>query len=873
LIRDAVPSRLALALLIATAALTSGCNQSSTTSAARTEAREHSERSDNYRQQGQFRAAIIEANNAIRLNPADSGNTVKLANLFNDLGQGKQAAQLLEPMAATGDKAVALALAEAYLQQTKFKSAQDYLATAAARLHLNDDNEVRMKLARAQVGLGDYAGAQQTLQALADSPQFGAQARIELAKSAFRQNDPETGNAQLQQVLQNNPNNVGALLLSAMEAEREDNLEHAEDQLSHALMNLPRTDILEPEKVTVLQKLVTILTKRGRSAEALIYSKALSDANPTGALLQDKFKQGVELFQAGKLDEAEPLLTEVYEQSRNEQVGTLLGMIKYAKNDMAGANTLLGANVDPEVASDSALIALASAQLRGNQPGKLLELIGPQDRAQLKNPQLKALVGIALIQQGDNTAGEALIAEAQVEAPDNKAIKAALARHYLVSRQPQKVIALLQGSPADDASLQQLLINAYFNAQKPEQALACAQKLAATQPAQSLNYSIYGHTALQAGSYDAALSALRKAIELQPKNTPARMDMAQVYIAQKQPQQAQAIYRQLVAANAGNISALKGYITCEEMAGDHDAGAIEAKLLKLSDTDTSRVVLAEFYLRNNRLADTERLLSSLTANNDPYPNYVRQLLASAAATSALQANDFEKARLAAIDGLRSDPRNPRLQAVLANVEIRTGNTKEAEKIIAQLEQNKANEAMVIELKGDMAAAARQWDTASSRYREIWRINPNDATAHKLYRSLSSGNAEAGNRFLDEWRQDLPNSGWPYFFQGVALQGKGDTAGAIKAYEAAVARNDKNAMAQNNLAWTYHETHDRRALATAQKAFALEPKNPVILDTLGWLLVENKQAAEGVAHLEEAAKLAPSSKEIADHLTQARAARL
>lgn len=872
MIRDAISSRLALALLVAAATLTSGCNQSSNLSAAQTEAKEHAGRSDTYRQQGQFRAAIIEANNAIRLVPNDAAQVVKLAELFNELGQGKQASKLLEPFAAKGDQQVMLALAEAYLQQHKYQSALDTLSQATSRLNIANDEELRLKQARAQISLGEFDSAQPVLQALADSPKVGVNARLELARMAFLQNDPDTGNTLVEQILQSDPNQVGALILAATQAENEGNLERAEDQLSRALMHLPNTDIMAPEKADILQKLTTILTKRGRSTEALVYSKALSDANPAGALLQDKFRQGVELFQEGKMDEAEALLKEVYDQSHNDQVGTLLGMIRYSKNDLAGADAYLGANVDPEVASDGALLALASAQLRMRQPGKLLELIGPQERERLKNPQLKALVGIALLQQGDTGAGEALILQAQSAAPDNKAIKAALARHYLVSAQPQKAISLLQGSASTDSGLQQLLITGYIHTQKPDQALAAAQKLAGAQPAQSANYAVYGHTALLTGHYDIAITALKKALELRPDNIAAQTDLAQVYLAQKHPEQAQPIYQKLVEANAANVTAIKGLVTCEEIAGNNAPGAIEARVLKVSNSDTARAVLAEYYLRNRNIADADRLLSNIPTSADAYLNQVRQLFASTSATLALQARDYEKARLALISGLRSDAGNPTLLAALADIEIRTGNPKGAEKVVDQLSANPANAPLVLELKGDIAAAARQWDIAATQYRQAWKLAPGDTNGHKLYRSLNAGNPAAATQFLDEWSTALPGSGWPYFFRGAALQQKGDTAAAIKAYESALARNGNNAMAQNNLAWSYHESGDNRALATARKAFELEPKNPVILDTLGWLLVKERQLAQGIAHLEEAAKLAPSSKEIAEHLSQARALR-
>ena len=52
---------------------------------------------------------------------------------------------------------------------------------------------------------------------------------------------------------------------------------------------------------------------------------------------------------------------------------------------------------------------------------------------------------------------------------------------------------------------------------------------------------------------------------------------------------------------------------------------------------------------------------------------------------------------------------------------------------------------------------------------------------------------------------------------------------------------RNALVLNNLAWASHQAKDnRRAREYAEKAYAVQPDNPVILDTLGWLLVDAGQ---------------------------------
>lgn len=67
---------------------------------------------------------------------------------------------------------------------------------------------------------------------------------------------------------------------------------------------------------------------------------------------------------------------------------------------------------------------------------------------------------------------------------------------------------------------------------------------------------------------------------------------------------------------------------------------------------------------------------------------------------------------------------------------------------------------------------------------------------------------------------------------------------------------KNAIALNNLALAYQQEKDPRALEFAEKAHGITPKSVEILDTLGWILVEQGNTARGLPVLQQAASLAP-----------------
>jgi tetratricopeptide (TPR) repeat protein len=844
--------------------LITGCGRGADSTEGQAKVAERLNRADSYRRQGQYRSAILEIRNALKQNPADRTALVELANIYNELGMGKAAIKVMEPAIKDANRNEALVIAQAYYLQHKYQSALDYLEANTARLNLSADDATNLTKGRAQLRLGNLDAAQPILEKLSSS---NLTAAIELNR-LLRVRGNTAADTQLTALLQQHPENVELLSEAALQAEQQGQLSQAEDLLSKALIALPETDILLPQKAEVLQRLVSTLTKLGRSNEALVYAKSLSDANPSGAELQEKFKQAVELFQSGKLDEAEALLSEIYKESQNEAAGALIGMIRYAKKDMAGAAEYLSTNVDPEVSSEVVMGALATTQLQLAQPEKLLKIFDKNARTRIKTPELKTLVGIALLQTGATAEGEKLIQEALQEKPDGVALRVTLGRYYLMARQPDKAIAILEAGLKNrpDDNLSRLLIAAYIHSNKPEQALATARQYADTKPAKVENWWVLGRTALLLRKIDIAEAALNSALKVRADFLPAQLDLGQIYLLQHQPAKAEAIFQTAQKQQPESIDALIGLVASLHQKGVQN-GALETQLLAISSTTNARAVLADYYLRLNLLGDAERLLSSISSGEtNNYLLQLKQSLALQNALNALNAREPEKARTFIVEGLKLEPNNPALLVLLARTELQAGKTAEAKKVSTQFTEAQAKNPQVQELLGDIALLENN-NAAEGHYRSAWASTANEGIAMKLHQSLGK-NPGAADAFVTEWKQRLPQSATPWRLQGMQKQQAGDTQGAIAAYETAVSRNPTDAQALNNLAWLYLEQGDKRALATAEKASVQQPQNPAILDTYGWALVKTGRTQEGIKHLQQAHSLAPDSKEIEEHLRSA-----
>ena len=139
---------------------------------------------------------------------------------------------------------------------------------------------------------------------------------------------------------------------------------------------------------------------------------------------------------------------------------------------------------------------------------------------------------------------------------------------------------------------------------------------------------------------------------------------------------------------------------------------------------------------------------------------------------------------------------------------------------------------------------------------------------ELYRSM--GRNDQALQMVDQALALDPKNLSVRLVQGVTFEAKGDPVRAARAYEIALAVNPKFAGAANNLATLLAENVRElgRALELATLAKTLEPDNPAIADTYGWVLFKRGEYAPSVAALRGAATALPSEPTIAYHLGMA-----
>src|SRR5688572_16642599 len=162
--------------------LVSSCNEQDETSDALVEAQSHLDLAQVYKDQGQFRAAAIEIQNAAQLVPENLDTQIFLAELYMELGDMRSAINALNTAltAAPDNASLKLQLAEAYLFTNQVDSGLALLAS----LDVSEEQEVQKNwlLGNLQAASGDYQSATSTLVAVLERDSRHVPTLIALAK-------------------------------------------------------------------------------------------------------------------------------------------------------------------------------------------------------------------------------------------------------------------------------------------------------------------------------------------------------------------------------------------------------------------------------------------------------------------------------------------------------------------------------------------------------------------------------------------------------------------------------------------------------------------------------------------------------------------
>lgn len=602
-------------------------------------------------------------------------------------------------------------------------------------------------------------------------------------------------------------------------------------------------------------------------------------------IAQGKFREGLELGQT---------LLKTYPEF--DPARLLVGMAHFSLGSVAQAEQDLSRFVSRHPGNVQARRLLIASALRNGQTQRALDLLEPLLK---KDPDsaLLALAGEAHLQMSEFGKATTYLERAIALDPSSVAMHTALGMSRLAAGEIELGTADLDAAAKLDPSRQQafvLLIGINLRLQRFDQALKAAQEFVHAQPKNPLAYNLLAAAHRGKKDVGAARKALEHALSLQPNFVPAANNLAMLDLDAGDPAAARKRLQAIIANDRHNAQALMALATLGprigassteirawlESAHKASAGDIRPLITLIQFHLAARDAKSALTLAEQGLASApdkiellqlvgqaqieagERHRAVVTFNRlvALQPDSPQALLRLASAQN-LNA-DLSAAAASARKALALRPNTIEGQLLLADIEIKRGEIASALAIAADLKRHHPKSPLGWTVEGDIRMRERKYPLAVKAFEQAHALLPSLQTVVRLHAALAlDGRAAEGEGRMLAWLKLHPDDFPARFYLAEAFSKADKYKAASEQYEVLAVRYPKDVMVLNNLAWSYLQSGDRRAVEAAERALKQAPNNPAAMDTLGLALIQQGDLKRGVAMLKEAAQRSPKSPEI------------
>jgi tetratricopeptide (TPR) repeat protein len=419
--------------------------------------------------------------------------------------------------------------------------------------------------------------------------------------------------------------------------------------------------------------------------------------------------------------------------------------------------------------------------------------------------------------------------------PDTVDARLLLARIYIREKQFAKAASQYESvhrlHPRETRSLL-LLGELYLIQGQRQKALSTLEQALAIEPD---NYAAHLFTArilADEKKYGKAISFYKKALRLN-WSTDLELELAEVYLRQKNYNRAEQIYSSILASEPANreagLALVHVYLLEKK---NQQAISLLNRLKTVADNPGEiELTLARVYARNEEYEKAAAILRKiLVRENMPQARYMLAVL-------YVQKKQYEDALLQ----LRLIPEQSRVfeDSLFVRVKLLRllGREDEAISLLERilLDEKSVKSSELLALLGH------------------------------LY--LKQGDLRKGEQMFDTALSNDPKNGQLLYAYGLFLDQAGRQSQAMSVMEQVIALEPKHAAALNYVGYTWADKrqHLQKALEYIQRAVEQKPESGYIRDSLGWVYFRLGRYDEAVAELKKALALSDEDAEIWEHL--------
>ncbi|WP_296951471.1 XrtA/PEP-CTERM system TPR-repeat protein PrsT [uncultured Massilia sp.] len=861
----------------------SACGRTQTTESLLAEARQ-------YQQKGDLKAAVIQLKNAVEKSPENGEARLELGNLQLAMGDLPAAEKELRKARSLGIGAdrVLPQLGRAMAQQGEFKElleqvTPDVAAKSAPLLALRGD---------ALLATGKPDEAKQAYdQALALNPNAG-EALLGLARHAMFSQDRDAADRYVLEAVAKDPKNPDVFMTRGT-------MLRLAGKSDEALAAFDEVLKLKPDHRSAHIEKAYVEISRGKYAQAQKEIDAAEKNSPGNLLVT--YTRALNDFSQGKFAAAQESLQKVLRVAPDHLPSVLLaGACDLNLGSLQQAEQNLRKYLSSNPNDIYARKLLAQTLLKGSQPGDAAAALAPVLKDAPQDPQLLALAGESYMQVRDFGKASAYLEKAAELAPKAAAVRTSLGLSRLAQGDQARGLSELELATSLDpksAQATMALVQTEMNLKHYDKALAAVQSLEKAQPDNPQVQNLKGAVYMIKGDAAAARAAFEKAVALQPNFFPAVTNLARLDMQDKKPDAAKQRFEKLLEKDKNNYGAMAalGDLAMVQQHTDEATSWYEKASAANPDAVVPALKLGVHYLRIDQPQKALTLARKFQTANPTNADLLELLgqaqvatkdTAGALETYSKLANVLPKSaqpqlRLAGVRMLQQNNaaaaedlrRAVELQpdfipARLAQIElaVRSNRPDEALDTARQIQKLDAKAPVGYAVEGDLLMMQNKPAQALPAYEKALAISKSPELMLKTLQAMKvAGKEKEAQVRAGQWLKEKPDNVAIAMFVAEGSLARKDYKAAIAQLQDVLKRGPNNAVALNNLAWAYQQEKDPRALETAEQAYKLAGGNAGVLDTLGWLLVEQGNTARGLPLLQKASGLAPNAAEIRYHL--------
>lgn len=848
-------------------------------------------------------SAIIELKNAIQQNQNYVAAHILLGEIYlkqKSLSEAEVQINLANQLGA--DKSLTIKpLAQLYLYQMKYQE----LLKEIDPLRFNRElqpilyayrGHAHVQMSQLHEALNDYAMAAQIDPSLLE-------ATVGKAQVLLLRGDIKTASLEADKAMQLAPQDPGTWYLKG-------SIAHAQFNLEDALKNYDKTLEIDPDYFNARSARAGLLVDLFQDERAKIdlhYLREKFPFDPKSAYLHSvvlsRNNQADEASQ--ELEKAGELINSISPEFiiKQPQLLMLAGLINYSLNRFDTAYDLLNQYVKQYPEQLGAYRLLGSVLLAKNEPEKVVELLKP---VLVRNPndhRLMFLLGNAYMQVGKHDLANSVLEKATALNKGNDKIHTEIGLNRLMMGQDllatQELEIALSNNPANiQAGIP--LVAMYIAQGEAEKALHTAQALYDKAPKNPILINLLGTAQVAAKQYKPARQSFEKALSIDPDFITAQLNLSKLDVGENHTDAAKQRLQKVQQKFPDNIAVALELATVEQAAGRFDdanqwlskARALDRKslptVLALIDlklktgkaSEALSLAQAEEINFPHNMQLNEALVRGYLATNskDNAVNVLRMMAQEARFNAKLlykiasyqrDLGDHGEVIKTLKKAVLGDEKHLPSQIALVETELNYGSPAFALSRAQNLLKQYPDKAFAYQLLGDIALRERDYEKAAIQYQIAFDKDPDTSLVMKLYQALKQSQQDnKAYNALEQWLKKHPGDEIVMSAFAEEQLRAGRLAVAQKYYETLLEKHPNQAQFLNNLAFIYFNSGNKKALALAEQAQKLQPDLASANDTLGWILVNNDQAEQGLHYLRNAQSRASQDPEIRYHIAVA-----